>query len=84
MSEKLFDQNVPNRQRKSVILVNRVLTFKMNGDEAVEHNLDHIFSEVGAFGKFQIVSFALICIPNILAATYIVNFILTANSLDYR
>lgn len=51
---------------------------------AVEHDLDQIFAEVGEFGVFQIISYFLICIPNIFAATYIVNYALTANALDYR
>lgn len=56
----------------------------MNEIAAVEHNLDLIFAEVGEFGAFQIFSFLLICIPNVFAATYIVNYVLTANALDYR
>lgn len=51
---------------------------------AVEHDLDQIFAEVGEFGVFQIISYFLICIPNVFAATYIVNYALTANALDYR
>lgn len=48
------------------------------------NNLDEIFSEIGEFGVFQIISFFLICIPNVFAATWIVNYVLTANALDYR
>lgn len=49
-----------------------------------DSNIDVIFTEVGAFGLFQIVTYLLISIPNIISATYVVNYIISANTLDYR
>lgn len=47
-------------------------------------NLDVIFTEIGEFGVFQVVSLILICIPSLFSASYVVNYIFTANPLDYR
>lgn len=57
---------------------------KMSVDTSDDSNLDNILTEVGGFGLFQIVAYILVCIPNILAATYEVNYMITANTLDYR
>lgn len=56
----------------------------MSVDVTVEGNLDAIYAEIGEFGRFQIVTFALICIPNIISATFMVNYVFTANIMDYR
>lgn len=56
----------------------------MSVDVAAEANLDVLFTEIGDFGLYQIVTFALICIPNMISATFIVNYIFTANIMDYR
>lgn len=56
----------------------------MSEDVAANINLDRIYSEVGEFGLFQIITFALICIPNTVSAMYVVNYIFSANSMDYR
>lgn len=56
----------------------------MSVDVSDDSNLDKILTEVGGFGLFQIVTYILVCIPNILAATYEVNYMITANTLDYR
>lgn len=50
----------------------------------VDTNLDVILTEVGGFGPYQIINFILICIPTALSATYVVNFMIAANTLDYR
>lgn len=47
-------------------------------------DLETILTEVGEFGLFQIVSYILICIPSALSATYVVNFMISASSLEYR
>lgn len=56
----------------------------MSVDVASEGNLDALFAEIGEFGTYQIITFALICIPNIISATIMVNFVFTANIMDYR
>lgn len=56
----------------------------MTADFGEDANLDTIFSEVGELGLFQVINYFLICIPNILAAAYVMNYVFTANTLDYR
>lgn len=56
----------------------------MSANDDVNNNLEQIFSEVGEFGTFQIVSLILICLPSIFSASYVVNYIFTAKTLDYR
>ncbi|XP_055297915.1 organic cation transporter protein-like [Sitodiplosis mosellana] len=56
----------------------------MSVDVAAEGNLDVLSAEVGEFGLFQIVTFALICVPTMISSTYIVNYVFTANIMDYR
>lgn len=51
---------------------------------SADSNLDVILTEVGEFGLFQIVSYLLICIPSALSATYVVNYMISASSLEYR
>lgn len=53
-------------------------------DLTAESDLDTIFAEVGEFGIYQIAIYMLICIPNALSATFVVNYMFTANTLDYR
>lgn len=57
---------------------------KMSVDISDDSSLDNIFKEVGDFGLFQIITYILVCIPNILSATYEVNYMISANTLDYR
>lgn len=47
-------------------------------------NLDAVLTEVGEFGLFQVITYFLICIPSALSASYVVNYMVTANSLVYR
>lgn len=49
-----------------------------------ESNLDNILTEIGGFGRFQIITYILICIPNIISAATYVNFMISATTLDYR
>lgn len=53
-----------------------------NSDD--DANLDNILREVGEFGIFQILTNLLICIPNLLSSTYGVNFMISADTLEYR
>lgn len=46
--------------------------------------LDAVLTEVGEFGLFQVVTYLLICIPSALSATYVVNYMVSANTLVYR
>lgn len=52
--------------------------------DSSDFNLDTVLTEVGAFGLFQVVSYALIFIPCTLSAAYQINYMFTANELDYR
>lgn len=56
----------------------------MSAADGASNNLDVIFTEIGEFGLFQAVSLVLICIPSLLSASYVVNYIFTANALNYR
>lgn len=56
----------------------------MSMDISTNANFDVILEEVGQFGLYQVVTYLLICIPNILSATYAVNYMFSANTLDYR
>lgn len=56
----------------------------MSADIAARSNLDAILSEVGEFKLRQIIQFFLICIPNILSAAFLMSYVFTANTLDYR
>lgn len=57
---------------------------KMSIDISETSNLDSIFSEVGEFGIFQITSYLLIFIPNVLSSTFVIGYMFAAKSLDYR
>lgn len=56
----------------------------MSADSTADSDLDSIFTEVGEFGIYQIAIFLLICIPNALSATFVMNYMFTANTIDYR
>lgn len=56
----------------------------MSAVTGVVNNLDTIFTEIGEFGAFQKISILLICIPSLLSASYVVNYIIATNTLDYR
>lgn len=47
-------------------------------------NLDEILTELGEFGKFQTIIFALLFIPIIVTPFYLLSYIFTASQLDYR
>lgn len=53
-------------------------------DDNNDNDLDVVFTEIGEFGVFQVFTFVLICIPNMMFATYVVNYIFATNTLDYR
>lgn len=56
----------------------------MSMDSTADSDLDTVFAEVGEFGIYQIAIFLLICIPNALSATFVMNYMFTANTVDYR
>lgn len=58
------------------------MTSTTNDDN--HNSMDVVFAEIGDFGVFQIVNIILICIPSILSATYMVNYVFAADSLNYR
>lgn len=49
-----------------------------------DSTVDAILTEVGEFGLFQAFTYFMICIPSALSATYVVNYMVSANPLDYR
>lgn len=50
----------------------------------ISADLDEIFVEIGEFGPHQIVTILLLCVLNILSGASAVNYIISANTLDYR
>lgn len=56
----------------------------MSVDLTADSSLDAILTEVGGFGLFQVATYFLICLPNILSASYVINYMISANTLDYR
>lgn len=56
----------------------------MSVDISAESNLDSIFQEVGEFNFYQLFKYFLLCIPNAVSATYVLSYIFTSNTLDYR
>lgn len=46
--------------------------------------LDTILTEVGEFGLYQVIIYFLLCIPSALSATFVVNYMFSANPLNYR
>lgn len=47
-------------------------------------DLDDVFVEIGEFGAHQMVTLFLLVILNMLSAASAVNFMISANKLDYR
>lgn len=47
-------------------------------------NLDNTLSDIGEFGPYQIISFVLLFIIKVLAGQNFINYMITANTLDYR
>lgn len=47
-------------------------------------DLDSVFVEIGEFGRYQIVIFVLLSALNFLNGVSIVNFMISASTLDYR
>lgn len=47
-------------------------------------SLDAILTEVGEFGLFHVLTYILICIPNIISSATFVNYMISATALDYR
>ena len=47
-------------------------------------DLDFILSEIGEFGRFQKVNFALLAIPIVIAGVFGLTYVFTATPLEYR
>lgn len=47
-------------------------------------DVDAILTEIGEFGRSQIVNFVLICLPIALSIAFMYNFIFTSAGMDYR
>lgn len=60
------------------------MTDKKPDDIDTQHDLDYVLSDVGEFGRYQIVHFILMILPIVLSATYAVDFIVTSSTDDYR
>lgn len=56
----------------------------MSVDISADSNLDRILTEVGEFGVYQVIAYFLISIPSALSATFVVNYMISANTLKYR
>lgn len=56
----------------------------LESNDIDDGSVDSILTEVGGFGRFQIITYLLICIPNIISAATYVNFMISATTLDYR
>ena len=58
----------------------------MAKDEAKksEVDLDHILSEIGDLGPFQIVNFVLLALPVILSGCFTVTYMFAASPVEYR
>lgn len=56
----------------------------MSADISGAANLDNIFAEIGDLGIYQITSYILIFIPNVLSSSFVVSYMFAAKSLDYR
>lgn len=48
------------------------------------NSLDVVFSEIGEFTYLQVARYILLCIPNAIAGMYVLTYVFTAISLDYR
>ena len=53
-------------------------------EPAKEDDLDFVFTEIGEFGRFQIIIFILIAFPIILQGSYSLSYAFTTTPLDYR
>lgn len=49
-----------------------------------ENDIDFLFTEIGEVSAFQLITYLLLCIPNAVSAMYVVGYMFTANTLDYR
>lgn len=49
-----------------------------------QFDVDVILSELGGFGKFQAINFALICISVIISAATSLTYVFTTGNLNYR
>lgn len=49
-----------------------------------DDGLDYVIQEIGEFGRFQIINYILIFIPIALSTTWLLSFIFTAATLEYR
>lgn len=58
-----------------------LVAFKMSETSA---DLDSIFVEIGELGRHQIITFVLLSALNFLNGVSIVNFMISASTLDYR
>lgn len=47
-------------------------------------DLDSVFVEIGEFGRYQVIVFVLLSALNFLNGVSIVNFMISASTLDYR
>lgn len=47
-------------------------------------DLDDIFVEIGEFGAHQVVTLLLLVVLNMLSAASAINFMISANKLDFR
>lgn len=56
----------------------------MSGDISVDSSLDTILTEVGVFGVSDAISYTLLFLANIIASTFVYNYIISANTLEYR
>lgn len=54
----------------------------MNVDHSAD--LDDVYTEIGEFGTHQMVTLLLLVVLNMLSASSAVNFMISANKLDYR
>lgn len=56
----------------------------MSVDQSVDGHLDDILTEIGEFGRYQKITCLLIFIVTAISEQSNVNYVITANSLDYR
>lgn len=56
----------------------------MTVDVDTDYNLDAVFTEVGEFGLFHIISYFLLCLPNIIQATHVTSYVFTSTTLEHR
>lgn len=56
----------------------------MGFDTNIDPNFDHILTEIGEFGPYQVTSLLLASIIRIITATSSFNYIISGNTLNYR